>query len=645
MIPMKYLKYIPAAAFAATLVLTSCGGKKKEEEAEKPLEDQTALKEQWYKDNTEFFVFAKPEDLPTDLPWENGMDLPELGSPNAKKGGELNGGMADYPRTFRHLGPDANHSFRFYLLDLDVQFTYRHPNEEGYFPGIVNEWAIVPDERTVYLKIDPDARWSDGEPITADDVMFSFYFRQSKDNQAPFYNNFYLEQYEKVTKYDDRTFAITVAQKKPDFYKYALELTTEPEHFYQGFGPGFPQTYQWRVRPTAGAYSIDESSIKKGRSLSLNKVPNWWAADKKYFKHRYNFDRINLTVVRDPEKSFETFKKGEFDIARLNLAAYWYEKLGNDNPLVADGYIHKANFFNDIPQAGLGLWLNSTKPLLDNIDIRKGIAHASNWELVIDKFFRGMWAKENSTSTGFGELTHPTLKSREFSVEKAGEHFAKAGFKKRGPDGILVNDAGKKLSFTVSTGSKTLGDVLTILQQEARKAGLEFKIEILDSTAGWKKVQEKKHEIQLTGFSFSVTEIYPEYWQCWHGDNARNDDGSIKVQTNNYTLINDPELNEKIIRYRTSESHEEKVKLAHELEEMIHESAVYVYGVYLPSYRTGYWRWIQWPEGFHVKRSELARDFMLHWVDEDVKKETLEAMKAKKKFPAVVKDYDQYKPE
>jgi len=634
----------------ACVFLAACGGDKKNGGGEGPepmpeLPDQSALKEKWYADNPDFFVFATPEELPADLPWENGEGLSDLGSPDAEKGGALHGGMSDFPRTFRHIGPDANGAFRWWITDISANFAHRHPNEDGYFPGVASEWAIVPEERTVYCRIDPEATWSDGEPITSDDVHFAFYFRQSPDNQAPWYNNFFKVQYEKVTKYDDRTFSITVAEKKPDFYQYVLELTPEPEHFYRGFGPEFVKDYQWRVKPTSGAYVVDEASVKKGRSLALKRVDTWFLKDRKFWRNRYNPDRIEMVVVRDPDKSFEAFKKGDFDMARLNLAKYNYEQLPDDDPLIQNGYIHKVKFYNDIPTGGIGLWLNMSKPLLDNVDIRKGIGFACNWDLVIDKFFRGDWARENSTATGYGEMSHPTLQARPFSIEKATEHFAKAGFTKRGPDGILVNGEGQRLSFTITTGYKTMTDMLTILQQEAREAGLEFNVDVLDSTSVWKKAQEKNHEITLTGFSFSVTEIYPRYWETWHGTNAFNEDGSIKAQTNNYTLMNDPKMNELIDTYRSSEDHDEKIKLAHQMEEIIHDSGSYVYGVYLPFYRVAFWRWIQWPDDFNVKRSEIERDFMLHWIDEDLRTETREAMKSGKTFPPVIETYDQYKPE
>ena len=97
-----------------------------------------------------------------------------------------------------------------------------------------------------------------------------------------------------------------------------------------------------------------------------------------------------------------------------------------------------------------------------------------------------------TSSDGYGEFTHPTLLAREFDIDKAQEAFARAGFTKRGPDGVLEDATGQRLSFTFSSGYEQYKDVLTILKEEALKAGLELRLEILDSTAGFKKVQEKK---------------------------------------------------------------------------------------------------------------------------------------------------------
>ena len=610
-----------------------------------------------------FFQFKTLADLPEGLVWEDGMDLPEFGSPKAKKGGTLYGALQDFPRTLRRVGPDSNGSFRPYILDdVAMRLAKRHPNEtsigpEGhyYYPELAKEWAVDKENKTVFVRLDPAARWSDGEAVTSDDYLFMFFFFQSTYIRAPWYNNWYTESYTGITKYDDHTFAISVPEAKPDMNSRVLDLIPTPEHFFKELGEDYVQRYQWRFQPTTGAYIINEEDIKKGRSITLRRQKDWWAKDKKFLKHRYNYDSIHLTVIRDIPKMFESFKRGDLDGTGLvNLPEYNYEKLPDSDPDVQNGYIHKVTFYNEIPRPTYGLWINSAKPLLDNVNVRVGVNYATNWQRVIDEYFRGDYVRMNTTADGYGEFTHPTMKARPFSVDKALEEFAKAGFKERGPDGILVNAEGQRLSFTLSTGYRTFQDMLTILKEEAAKAGLEFRLEVLDNTAGWKKVQEKKHDISFSALNVSP-EMYPRYWETYHADNAYdvpwlpdgitpNPNREIKTQTNNLQSVAIPELDALIMAYRRSDDAEEMKKLAFRMEEILYEHASFVPGFAQPFYRTAFWRWLQYPDDFNVKLSRSSGEYFLAWIDTDIKKETLEARKSGKTYEPVIKVYDQYAP-
>ena len=239
-------------------------------------------------------------------------------------------------------------------------------------------------------------------------------------------------------------------------------------------------------------------------------------------------------MVRSAEKAWEYFKRGEIDIFGVSLPEYWYDKLPDGHELVKEGYIQKTTFYNEIPRPTWALRINSAKPLLDNRDIRVGLQYACNWELVLKKVFRGDFERMQTVADGYGMTGNPDVKAREFSVKKAEEAFAKAGFTKRGSDGILENDKGQRLSFTVTTGYKPYLDVLTVLQQEAKKAGVDFQIEVLEMTQAWKKSDEKAHEIALTARNVSP-ELYPRFWESFHSENAFDKDGKTKTSTNNET--------------------------------------------------------------------------------------------------------------
>lgn len=636
----------------ALALLASCGGSDSDV-SELEVIDNTEEVNAYYAAKPEFFGFKTLADIPTNLTWEDGSHLPEIGSDEAVKGGTLYNTIQDFPRTLRRVGPDSNGSFRPFLLDYTtLQIAHRHPNEFVYHPGLAESWAVDKDNKTVYVKLNPAARWSDGEAITSDDFMFMFYMYQSSYIVAPWYNNWYSTQYVNITKYDDHHFSITIPEAKPDMDSRVLELRPAPQHFYKELGDDYVERYQWKFQPTTGPYVIEEKDIKKGVSIALTRQKDWWAKDNKFFRNRYNPDRIHISVIRDTPKVFEAFKRGDLDQFGLNLAEYWYDKLPNEDKDVQAGYIHKSVFYNQHPRPTYGLWMNSHKPHLDNVDVRIGIQHATNWQLVIDKFFRGDYTRMQTSSDGYGEFSHPTLKSRLYDIEKAQEHFAKAGFVNRGPDGILVNDAGERLSFTLQTGYESLKDILTIMKEEASKTGIEFRVEVLDSTAGWKKVQEKKHDISFSALSVGL-EMYPRFWETYHSENAYDnaflEDGSVnpertvKTQTNNMEMIAIPEMDRMIDAYRESSDKEEMKQLAFDMTQLHHDYGSFSPGFYQPFYRVGHWRWIRYPKDFNVKHSRTAAEYYVQWIDTKLKEETLAARKNGETFDPTITVYDQYK--
>lgn len=616
-------------ALLGVLLVAGCG--KKEQTTTAPAAPKArvpnATAQAYYKAHPDFFIFKTLADVPADLKWEDGSNLPTFADPAAKRGGTQYSAIESWPPTLRVVGPDSNNSFRQFLLDDNgIELLKRHPNAPGYMPGLAKTWAVAADRQTVYFKIDPDARWSDGVPVEADDFTFMFYFYQSPHIQAPWYNNWFTEEYTSITKFDAHTIAIKLRGPKPDPLERA-GLQAVPEHFYQEFGADFPQRYQWRVEPTTGPYTLYAKDVEEGRSITLTRLKNWWANDKKFFAHRYNPDRIVFQLVRDRDKAFEMFKLGELDAFNLLVPPrFWYDQM--KIPEVDKGYIQKNVFFTFQPRSPIGLFLNSKKPLLDNHDIREGIAYASNWEKVIQVAQRGDARRLHPWADSHPPFEHPTLRARPYDGEKALAAFARAGFTKRGPDGILVNEAGKRLSLTLTFSSTALVDVPPILKEEAAKAGLELIIEQLDPTAAYQKSMQKNFEITLSGWGGGA-EFAPRFWEFFHGVN------SGKPQTNNLTNTDIPELNKLIEQYDRSQDKDEMVRLAHRMIEIIHGDAAFIPGFTQPFIRWGNWRWMKFPAWLNVREAKSSGEYGLHWIDEDTKKETLQARRDGRSFERV----------
>ena len=626
----RFLK-LPLIAATAFVLVTGCA--KKEVVVTRDIGPEA---EAYYKAHPDVFRFATPADLPQGLVWHDGSDVPEFSAPEAQRGGTANSFIEDFPRTLRFAGPDANGSFRSFILDDNaLSLTMKQPNTGQYYPGLAKAWAYGSDGKTMYFKLDPDARYSDGVPVKADDYFFTFFFFRSRYIDDPWSNNFYTTYYTNVTKFDDYTISISWREPIPDLDD-KLGIVPVPEHFYKELGDDYVQRYQWKLEPTTGPYTVKPEDLHKGSYVDLTRVPNWWASDKPFYRHRYNFDRIHLQVIRETDKAFEAFKRGDIDSFDLSLPKYWYNKLPDNDPLVQRGYIHKTTFYNQIPVPTYGLHINTAMPLLNNRDVREGIAFASNFDLVDQKLFHGDWVRMQTGSDGYAEVPFPGIHPRPYSVEQALAHFAKAGFDKRGPDGILMDAKGQRLSFKITVGGDVWIDALTILRQEAAKAGLELNIDKLDETTAFKKTMEKHHQIAFMAWGVAV-EKYPRYWETYDSSNAN------KTQTNNITNTADPEMDKLIEAYDKAQTMDEIRRLATQLEQHVYDNAAFIPAFKMPFYRIGCWRWIKWPKDFNVRLSQSASQYGLEWIDEAAKKETLDARDSGQTFPPEIKVFDQWK--
>jgi len=595
--------------------------------------------EAYYREKTNFFTFASLDALPGDLAWIDNMDQEAFSSPDARRGGTSHGWIPSWPPTLRTVGPNANSWFRSYQLDYNsIGLTETHPITEKNTPGLAKEWALSEDRRTVYFRLDPDARFTDGQPVTADDFFFMFFFMQSKYIVDPWYNNWYSTEYVNITRYDDYTISITLPTAKPDSVYYA-SVTPRPRNFYRDFGPDFAQRYDWVFEPKTGPYEIRPEDIDQGTSIALARVQNWWGDGKKFLDNRWNPARRQIRIIRDMNKAFEIFKKGEIDMFGMSLPKYWYDK--SDSREFHHGYIHKAVFYNQIPRPTWGIYINTSMPLLNNRDVRIGLHHSVDWQRVIDGYFRGDYERMQNHDTGYGRFTNPGIRARRFDPRKAAEAFARAGFARRGDDGVLRNEDGRRLSFKLTMDDNDVKRVLPTLIDSALRAGVEIVPEVLDSITSYRKIMEKNHEICFMAWAASGR--YPRYWEHWHKVNAYEKPGVRKRQTNNITCMADDEKSKLIDEYRRLDNEDDIQRVAYELQQWLHDEAAFIPGFVRPWYRLAHWRWMRFPEGFDVRKSEGLGQYMLYWIDEDARKETLEAMRAGKTFAPVSEVYDQYR--
>lgn len=563
--------------------------------------------------------------LPDGLTWLTNTDDPVYASPEVKKGGTFRAFLTSFPLTLRVYGPDSNTGLAGYLRALRMSLTELHPNTMKRIPGLATHWAYGDDGKTVYYKLDPDARWSDGVPITADDYMFTRDFMLSEHIVSPWYNEQYTKEIIDISKYDDYTISVTGSSEKPGedlMYYYGIGPTAR--HFHK-LDENWVRDYNWKIAPTPGPYQL--STVEKGKYVEFSRVEDWWARDKKYNKNRYNYEKFRLTVMREVETAYRHFLRGELDTFALLLPNYWHDRTGDD--VFKNGYVHRLWFYNDIPQPSSGIYLNMDIDIFKDIDVRYGFAHAMNIDKMIDTVLRGDYDRMHHIDVGYWEYSNNNITAREFDLEKADFYLNRAGWDERGPDGIRVKD-GKRFVVVLTYGQQVHTDRIVVLREDAKKAGIDLQLQLLDPAASFKNLLEKKHQAAWSGLS---TGLRPQYWGQFHSVNAH------KPQTNNFTNTDDPELDAMIETYRSSTEEAERQNLAKAIQQKVHDIGAYIPTYMVPYIRVGYWRWMKLPEWYGTRTSESPFDPILSglgWIDAEEKEFTQAAVERGETFEPVV---------
>jgi microcin C transport system substrate-binding protein len=593
----------------------------------------------------DFLKVGNLSEIPAGLTWENGMDQPEIGDPQAIKGGVLRRHISDFPPTIRPFGPNANHSFRSDLYDLvDIDLITFHMETMKLIPGLAREWAVSRDGRTVYFRIDPEARYSDGVPVVARDYLVTAYINVSDNVVNPYQKQFYRENIAQIAMYDDHTISISLPEASFFGPLTAGDFNPSPSHFYAEYGPDFAERYQWRFPPTTGAYEVKPDGIVKGVSITQTRVKDWWAKDRKYYRYRFNPDKLVSTVVRDESKAFELFRAGELDTFLITRPEYWYEK--SEMQPVYDGYIERTTFFKQYPKVPLGLYLNVSKPPLNNLDVRIGINHAMNWQKIIDVMFRGDYQRLNSFNEGYGTLSDPSIRSRPYSIQAAREAFAKAGYTEEGPDGILKKPDGTRLSLSLTYPGMPIYDrMFSLLREEAKPCGFELRLDGLEPTVAYKKEMQKQHEIAFG--SWNTNPPAPDFHQFLHSTNAFDEKGNPKPNTNNTFVWARPDTDRLSEMVRSAGTEAELTDAVRKLQRIMHDEAIFVPGYAIDFVKVGFWRWVKWPDCEDTRFSPPVtyepHETHVLWIDGKVKEETMATRRAGKVFEESTRVVDEYR--
>ena len=278
--------------------------------------------------------------------------------------------------------------------------------------------------------------------------------------------------------------------------------------------------------------------------------------------------------------------------------------------------------------------------------VRRGLAYASNWQRVIDDIFRGDYSRLSGFGAGYGEITNPDVQARPFSIQKAREAFAEAGYTKENKEGILVNEEGQTLDVAITfTSVPERTRMMVILREEAKKAGVNFILDGRDHTAAYKKTISKEHQAMFSAWQFIPPA--PSFYEYFHSRNAFDEKGNRKANTNNVFSYADERMDQLTENYRNAKTIEELVRNGHEIQKIVAEEDLFIPGFTNEFLRVANWRWVRWPDvpetRFSPPLAYIPMEGYCYWIDTEMKEETLKAKLQGKTFPEVERVVDDYR--
>ena len=322
---------------------------------------------------------------------ERGDPLP-YANPQAPEGGQITYGALG---SFDNLNPfiprgatapglrDSLHGNLVYESLLE-----RNRDEPFSLYGFLASEVIVPETRdSVTFVIDERARFSDGTPVTAQDVAFSL--ELLRDHGWPYARSYYAKV-DAIETPDTRT--VTFRFPNADDRELPLILglmPVLPEHDID------PETFgQTTLDPPVGTGPYEITSVEGGRRVTLSRDPDYWGADHALNAGRYNADEIRFRFFRDATALFEAFKAGKIDVHLESDAGRWAR--GYDFPAAREGRVIRAEIPTGTPRGMNAFVMNTRRAPFDDLRVRKAMNLLFDFRWINDQLFYGQYARTDS---------------------------------------------------------------------------------------------------------------------------------------------------------------------------------------------------------------------------------------------------------
>ena len=430
------------------------------------------------------------------------------------------------------------------------------PDEPSTGYGLVAEWVAHPDDfSSATFQLRSGARFHDGKPITPEDVIFSLEaLKKASPRYAAYYKNV-----ARVEKAGDRqvrfVFDVTGNRELPVIVG---QLPVLPKHFWEGMGSnGEPRDLSkstLEIPLGSGPYRIKE--VDAGRTISYERVKDWWAKDLPVSRGQWNFDEINLVYFRDFVPAFEAFKAGQLDYWRESSAKDWATRYEFDaikrglvvrdklpvlevapmqtfafnlrRPQFQDPRVRRAfNLAFDFEWANKNLFYDEYQRVnsyFDNSELKaKGLPLGRELEVLNE--VRDQIPPEVFTAEWGNPVNAVPDQDARKHLAMASKLIAEAGYRLK--DGILTNAAGVQLKAEFLIVQPGFDRIVQPYMRQLEKVGINVSLRVVDTSQYQRRVHNFDFDIIVKTFPQSESPGNEQryYW----GSESADKEGSPNV--------------------------------------------------------------------------------------------------------------------
>jgi len=550
--------------------------------------------------------------------WEE--DRSPLASEFAEPGGRISMFASQFPKSFNYVIDNNVFSREVFRLMFEQLLTMDSVTLEDR-PGLANRWEISEDRMAFTFHIDPRAEWSDGTPITAEDVVWSFEAVKNPEHLTGPYQ-ITMSRLVGIEALDERTVRIQANEVHWRNLLAASSFPVLPKHWWetQEFN-----RVNFEFPVVSGPFELSE--VREPVYVRLRKREDYWRADSPASEGLLNFDEIEYRFYAQRDTAFEAFRQGEVDLFAVYTASRWVRETEGER--FDKNWIVKQSVHNYSPVGFQGFAMNMRRAPYDDVRVRRALAHLLDRERMNQTLMFNQYVLSASYWPDLWGETRPNPNEPlAFDVEKARALLAEAGWEVNPRTGKLEK-GGQPFVINFLTRDPSSNRFLLVYEEALSDVGIELKIDQKD-WAAWSRDMDE--------FNYDMT------WAAWGAGTIKDpesmwDSASAELKSsNNITGLKNERIDELIASIKGEFDIEARHEVVRDIDQILFEETPYILLWHIDFARILYWNRFGMPDHVLGKYSEEWAAVDYWWADDFLEEDLKEARASGAALPPPPRD-------